>query len=71
MLNENIEVLFDDRQVTAGVKFADASENKVEIKRRSDGMREMVGHDVAVAKLKETIASLFAEIDATLTDLRF
>jgi prolyl-tRNA synthetase len=82
LLGAKVEVLFDDRDATAGVKFADADlrglplrvlisdrslgEGMVEVQRRSDDEREMVPIDQAVGFLQSKIADLFAEIAATL-----
>ena len=85
LLEENIEVLFDDRELRAGVKFADAdlrglplqvvisdrslAEGKVEVKRRANGAREMIDLSEAVEALQHIINSLFAEINETLGDV--
>jgi len=69
---EGLEVLFDDRKESAGVKFNDADllgipirvtisprtleKNSVEIKRRSEKKSELVPIDRAVAKIKEMVA---------------
>ena len=85
LLEQHIEVLFDDRELRAGVKFADAdlrglplqvvisdrslAEGKVEVKRRSNGAREMIDLSEAVQALQHIINSLFAEINETLGDV--
>ncbi|RYG49112.1 proline--tRNA ligase [bacterium] len=84
LLAAGIEVLYDDRDATAGVKFADADlrglpiqvvvsdrslkEESVEVKRRSDGSREMVAYTEAIPSLQKLIGEMFAEIEATLAD---
>ncbi len=82
-----IEVLFDDRQETPGVKFADADligipirltvseralkQGGVEFKLRRDKDKSIVPVDTLAAKLKAEIAALQAEIDAKLVQVSF
>jgi len=84
MLAAGIEVLFDDREASAGVKFADSElrgipiqvviserslkSESVEIVYRKDGSREMAPVDDACSILKTRIASMFAAIEAQLAD---
>ncbi len=82
MLDAGLEVLFDDREASAGVKFADSelrglpiqvviSERSlkggnVEIALRKGGEREFVPVENAVAFLQAKIAEMFAAINATV-----
>ncbi len=75
-----VEVLFDDRAETAGVKFNDADligipirltlgkrslkEGGVEFKRRDRAEREIVPLDEAVERVRRAIADLYAELSA-------
>ena len=84
MLEAGIEVLFDDCESSAGVKFADSelrglpiqvviSERSlkggnVEVILRKDGSRELVPVEGAVAALKSVISSMFADIQTVLAD---
>jgi len=87
MLEAGIEVLFDDCESSAGVKFADSelrglpiqvviSERSlkggnVEVILRKDGSRELVPVEGAVAALKSVISSMFADIQTVLADARY
>jgi prolyl-tRNA synthetase len=80
LIEAGIEVLFDDRESSAGVKFADSelrglpiqvviSERSlkggaIEVILRKDGSREFIPVEDAVSGLKARIATLFAEIEA-------
>lgn len=71
--NNGVDVLFDDRNVSAGVKFADSellgiplrvvvsprslNENQVEISIRETGEKQMVSYDDAISFIKEFITS--------------
>jgi prolyl-tRNA synthetase len=73
-----IDVLYDDREESPGVKFADADligiplrltlsnrtlkENSVEIKRRDQQQARQVKMDNAIADIRESIQVLFNEI---------
>ena len=66
MTDKKIEVLWDDREVGAGVKFADAdligcpirlvvskkTEDKIEWKRRDSDKQELLSLEQVLAKLK-------------------
>lgn len=82
-LQENgIEVLFDDRDVSAGIKFNDADlrgmplritvsgrslkNGGVELKRRTSKDFNIVAIDAAIDTVKNDIAAMFAEIDTAL-----
>ncbi len=78
LMGAGVEVLFDDRPTTAGVKFADAdlrglpiqviisdrslSTDSVEVKLRSNGSRTVVPYAEVVDFLKKTIQGMFAEL---------
>jgi prolyl-tRNA synthetase len=74
-----IEVLYDDRQETPGIKFNDADliglpvrltvseraakSGGVEYKRRDRSEREVIPHDQVIARVLQEISDLFAQID--------
>ncbi len=74
-----IETLYDDRDISAGVKFAESElmgmpirvvvsprsleNNQVEITIRKTGEKEMVDYDKAICRVKEIIAAQYAELD--------
>ena len=75
-----IEVLYDDRQVSAGVMFSDADltgiplrvvvspkglkNGTVEISKRDKSYMEKVEKDAALAQVKQLVADMIAEINA-------
>ncbi|MDR3689827.1 MAG: proline--tRNA ligase [Fimbriimonas sp.] len=85
LVDAGIEVLYDDREASAGVKFADSelrglpiqvviSERSlkggnVEVIFRKDGRREFVPVEEAAATLKRFIAEQFGEIERSLVDV--
>ncbi|MEO8288578.1 MAG: proline--tRNA ligase [Chloroflexota bacterium] len=87
MQSAGIEVLYDDRDGTAGVKFNDAdligiplritvgdrslSQGGVEMKRRSGSATEIVALDDVIARLQHEIAALHKEIEANIVEVRF
>ncbi len=76
--DENVEVLFDDREISAGVKFAESElmgmpirvvvsprsleNNQVEITVRKTGEKEMVSVENALDKIKQIIAEQLTEL---------
>lgn len=82
-----VEVLYDDRNERAGVKFMDAdliglplrvtvssatlAKDGVELKRRDQSTAEIVPLDAAVATISAAIQTLFAEIEATVVPVPF
>lgn len=82
-----VEVLFDDRSDSPGIKFADAdligipvrltvskrslAAGGVECKLRRSADKEILEFDAAVAKVQEIIADLFQEITATVADVEY
>ncbi len=82
-----VEVLFDDREESPGVKFNDAdliglpirltvSERAhkaggVELKRRDQAEKRIMAHDEAVATVLEEIARMRAEIGERVVDVAF
>jgi len=59
LLDQQVEVLFDDREETPGVKFKDA--DLIEIKTRKTGDVALVKKEEAVPKIKEMIAQGLSE----------
>lgn len=84
---EGIEVLFDDREDSPGVKFNDADliglpirltvgarglkEGQVELKRRDQAEKRMIPLGDAIAEVKAVKAELEAEIFASLVEVPF
>ena len=82
-----MEVLYDDREGTPGVKFNDADligaplritigERSIkaggaEFKRRDREIKEIVSLNETVARVKKIIAEMFAEVDALLVKVEF
>jgi prolyl-tRNA synthetase len=82
-----VEVLYDDRDERAGVKFKDADliglplritlgeralkEGGVEFKRRDQAEREIVPLDQAVERAQAIIAALYAEIDTRVVPVTY
>jgi prolyl-tRNA synthetase len=82
-----IEVLYDDRDQSAGVKFNDADllgmpvrltvarrgmkQNAVEMKLRDQKERTMVPFDAIVSKVQTTIESLTRVVEATAVEVPF
>ena len=82
-----VEVLFDDRDDSPGVKFNDADliglplrvtvgarglkDGLVEFKRRSEKDKRMVPLDAAVKEVQTEIAALFADIKATIVEVPY
>ncbi len=86
-LAAGMEVLFDDREESPGVKFADADligipirltlsektlkENGVELKLRGQEERELIPRAKIIAAVKDQIDKLFREIDNLVVELPF
>jgi len=84
---DGIEVLFDDREDSPGVKFNDADligipirltvgarglkDGQVEIKRRDQSDKRLIPLDSAIDEVKADKAALEAEIQATLVEASF
>jgi prolyl-tRNA synthetase len=84
---EGVEVLFDDRDESPGVKFNDADligvplrltigsrglkKGSVEMKRRDQDERQLVPLDACIERVKAEIAAMEDEIMATLVDVPF
>ena len=84
---QGIEVLFDDRDESPGVKFNDADliglpirvtvgarglkEGQVELKRRDQQEKRLVALDDVIEEIKNEMAALEAEIQATLVEVPF
>ncbi len=82
LLKEKMEVIYDDRKVSAGVMFSDAdligvpvrvivsprnmAEGVCEITTRDKSVSKKVSLDNAVAEIKDLIAKLYADIDANV-----
>jgi len=82
-----VEVLFDDREESPGVKFNDADliglpirltvsararkQGGVEFKRRDSQEKTIIPENQVVACIKEEIASMLAEIQATVVELPY
>jgi prolyl-tRNA synthetase len=82
-----VEVLYDDRDLSAGVKFNDAdligiplritvskrnlSQGMVELKRRAEKERRLVPLEEAVEKVMEEITALEAEIQAKVVPVEY
>ncbi len=87
LLDANIEVLYDDRDESPGVKFADADligipirltvsarslgQGGVEMKRRDRKELEIVAESDLIARLQAEIASMFKEIQAKVVKVPF
>ena len=85
LLKEGVEVLYDDREETPGVKFKDADligiplrltlgdknlkKGLVEIKKRKTGEVLLVNKEEALAKIKELMAQEMREIDLNLSSI--
>ncbi len=78
LTDAGIEVLFDDRKGSAGIKFKDAdliglplrvvagrtaAEGKVEYSRRVAGDRELLDTDVVVARVRADVEAALADLD--------
>ena len=84
---EGVEVLFDDRQESPGVKFNDAdligipirltigarglAEGNIEFKRRDQKEKRMIAKDEIVEAVKAEIAVLHAEIQEQIVEVPF
>ena len=84
---EGVEVLFDDRDESPGVKFNDADligvplrltigsrglkKDSVEMKRRDQDERQLVPLDACIDRVKAEIAAMEDEIMATLVEMPF
>ncbi|MCB0018312.1 MAG: proline--tRNA ligase [Anaerolineales bacterium] len=82
-----LEVMYDDRDESPGVKFNDADlmgipvrvtiggrslkEGGVELKLRRDKDKQMVALDEALATVQATVAQLYAEIEASVVEVPF
>lgn len=87
LIEAGYEVLFDDRQESPGVKFADADligiplrltvsqrslgEDSVEFKRRDADDTELVPLDEVPARIGELVAELHAAIDARVVEMPY
>ena len=85
--NDGIEVLFDDRDESPGVKFNDADligipiritvsqrsleKNSIEFKKRSQKEKVMVPLQNAIEYIKQTIAEMEKEIQETVVEVPF
>jgi prolyl-tRNA synthetase len=84
---EGVEVLFDDRDESPGVKFNDADligvplrltigsrglkKDSVEMKRRDQDERQLIPLDLCIDRVKAEIAAMEDEIMATLVEMPF
>jgi len=87
LLDANIEVLYDDRDESPGVKFADADligipirltvsarslgQGGVEMKRRDRKELEIVAESDLIARLQAEIRSMFREVQAKVVEVPF
>lgn len=87
MQAQGIEVLYDDRDERAGVKFNDADliglplrvtvsprsleQGGVEIKRRESDLREVVPADAAIVTISRELAALQAVLDAAVVEVPY
>ncbi len=87
LLADGIEVLYDDREESPGVKFNDADliglpirltvsvrslqQGGVEFKRRDSQEKEIIQHDRILTKVKSEMDSLFAEIASKVVEVPF
>jgi prolyl-tRNA synthetase len=87
LLAAGVEVLYDDRQASPGVKFNDADliglplrltvgdrslkKGGVELQHRTGGDRNLVPLNEVVSTVKAEIEGLFAEIEATVVEVPF
>ncbi|MBP5565051.1 MAG: proline--tRNA ligase, partial [Lachnospiraceae bacterium] len=84
LLKDNVEVIYDDRNVQAGVMFADAdllgvpvrvtigpkniANGQIEISTRDKSVKKLVNVEDANTEIKNLIAELFAEINNKVRD---
>jgi len=87
LLQEGVEVLFDDRDESPGVKFNDADligiplrltvghralqEGGIETKIRHESEKKVIPLDKAVEMVKETIQDLYADVEGNLDTVEF
>ncbi len=87
MLQQGLEVLFDDRDERAGVKFNDADliglplrvtiskrsleQGGAEIKRRDGGMNEVVPVDAVITHVRRELAALQAALDTGVVEVAY
>ena len=87
LTNAGIEVLYDDREESPGVKFNDADligipirltvghralqEGGVEVKQRNEAEKELILQDEIVDRIKEKIQALLEEIEGKLPLVEF
>lgn len=87
LINAGVEVLYDDREESPGVKFADADliglplrltvskrslkENSVEAKRRDSEQAELIPKAEIVQRVQTLIADLYNEIQDLVVELPF
>jgi prolyl-tRNA synthetase len=87
LLDADVEVLYDDRDESPGVKFADADligisirltvsarslgQGGVEMKRRDRKELEIVAESELIARLQAEIASMFQEVQAKVVEVPF
>jgi prolyl-tRNA synthetase len=87
MLAQAIEVLYDDRDERAGVKFNDADliglplrltvsprsleQGGVEIRRRAGGISEVVPVDAAITTIRRELTALQAALDAAIVEVPY
>jgi prolyl-tRNA synthetase len=84
LLKAGVEVIYDDRNVQAGVMFADAdllgvpvrvtigpkniANGQIEISTRDKSVKELVNVEDANAEIKKVIDKLFDEINSKVRD---
>jgi prolyl-tRNA synthetase len=87
LLAEEIEVLYDDREESPGVKFNDADliglpirltvskrslqQGGIEFKRRDSQTKGIIPQDQIIAKVKEEMDTMLAEIEMEVVDIPF
>jgi prolyl-tRNA synthetase len=86
-MDAGVEVLYDDRQESPGVKFADADliglplrltvskrslkENSVEVKRRDREQAELIPIAETVQRVQTLVADLYNEIQDLVVEVPF
>ncbi len=87
LIDDGVEVLYDDRQESPGVKFADADliglplrltvskrslkENSVEAKRRDSEQAELIPRDEIVQRVQMFVADLYKEVQELVVEVPF
>ena len=87
LVDAGVEVLYDDREESPGVKFADADliglplrvtvskrslkEKSVEVKRRNSEQTELIPRAETVQRVQALIADLYLEIQGLIVEVPF